>query len=210
MCCKTWMTIKSPRLSRAKRRYIWKLCHIKMIRLPYTIIWCRSSVPNFRECPTIRGIWPHSRCFHTSMVSITLVALRPSPMWKSVWSRRAYRIWCITRPFKYYRWWNTAIFTCVHEIYRILRIFRIYRRHVGKAASFVAEKYDQLSISTSILIVDLFMLLFRKFVAFELPPKAALPSLLKILQMYSSMTHGVTLKSLCVRISPRESNIDER
>lgn len=49
----------------------------------------------------------------------------------------------------------------------------------------------------------------RKFVAFESPP-APQPSLQKILQMYSSMSHGVTLKSLCVRISPRDSNIDER
>lgn len=36
------------------------------------------------------------------------------------------------------------------------------------------------------------------------------PSLHKILQIYSYMTHGITLKMLCYRTSPRDSNIDER
>ncbi|GAB0097294.1 GATOR complex protein NPRL2 [Sergentomyia squamirostris] len=36
------------------------------------------------------------------------------------------------------------------------------------------------------------------------------PSLHKILQLYSFMTHGVTLRTLCQRLSPRDNNIDER
>lgn len=36
------------------------------------------------------------------------------------------------------------------------------------------------------------------------------PTLHKILQLYSFMTHGVTLRTLCQRLSPRDSNIDER
>ncbi|XP_052859712.1 GATOR complex protein NPRL2 [Anopheles cruzii] len=37
-----------------------------------------------------------------------------------------------------------------------------------------------------------------------------LPSLFNILQLYSQMTHGVTLRSLCQRLCPRDNNIDER
>lgn len=37
-----------------------------------------------------------------------------------------------------------------------------------------------------------------------------LPKLNKILQIYSAMTHGVALKTLCQRFNPRELNIDER
>ncbi|XP_063703760.1 GATOR complex protein NPRL2 isoform X3 [Culicoides brevitarsis] len=36
------------------------------------------------------------------------------------------------------------------------------------------------------------------------------PSLLQCLQIYAAMTHGVTLKALCLRFNPREHNIDER
>lgn len=36
------------------------------------------------------------------------------------------------------------------------------------------------------------------------------PSLSIILQIYASMTHGVTLKALCLRFNPRDHNIDER
>lgn len=36
------------------------------------------------------------------------------------------------------------------------------------------------------------------------------PTLPKVLQLYSSMTHGLTLRSLCQRLSPREHNIDEK
>lgn len=36
------------------------------------------------------------------------------------------------------------------------------------------------------------------------------PSLQKILLMYSYMTHGVNLRTLCQRTSPRENGIDER
>ncbi|CAO1394301.1 unnamed protein product [Diamesa tonsa] len=40
----------------------------------------------------------------------------------------------------------------------------------------------------------------------DLPP----PTLYHILQLYSQMTHGVNLKTLCIRLSPRQHNIDER
>lgn len=36
------------------------------------------------------------------------------------------------------------------------------------------------------------------------------PTLYRVFQLYSQMTHGVTLKMLCVRFSPRQNNIDER
>lgn len=36
------------------------------------------------------------------------------------------------------------------------------------------------------------------------------PSLSKILQYYSSMTHGVTLRTICQRLCPRDNNIDEK
>lgn len=36
------------------------------------------------------------------------------------------------------------------------------------------------------------------------------PSILKIMQIYSHMTHGVTLKVICSRNLPRDNNIDER
>lgn len=36
------------------------------------------------------------------------------------------------------------------------------------------------------------------------------PPLYKILQLYSSMTHGITLRTLCQRLCPRDNNIDER
>lgn len=36
------------------------------------------------------------------------------------------------------------------------------------------------------------------------------PTLSNILQLYCQMTHGVTLRALCQRLSPREHNIDER
>lgn len=49
----------------------------------------------------------------------------------------------------------------------------------------------------------------RKFVAFE-PLPTPRPTLQKIMRIYSYMTHGVTLKSLCSRASPKDSNIDER
>lgn len=49
----------------------------------------------------------------------------------------------------------------------------------------------------------------REFVAFE-PSPTPRPTLQKIMRIYSYMTHGVTLKSLCCRASPKDSNIDER
>lgn len=36
------------------------------------------------------------------------------------------------------------------------------------------------------------------------------PTLYRVFQIYSQMTHGVNLKTLCMRLSPRHSNIDER
>ncbi|XP_055628771.1 GATOR complex protein NPRL2 isoform X2 [Toxorhynchites rutilus septentrionalis] len=44
----------------------------------------------------------------------------------------------------------------------------------------------------------------------EKEPPRKLPSLHKILLMYSQMTHGVTLRALCQRLCPREHGIDER
>lgn len=41
-------------------------------------------------------------------------------------------------------------------------------------------------------------------------PIVARPSLQKIFQLYSSMSHGQTLKSLCTRFNIREHHIDER
>lgn len=49
----------------------------------------------------------------------------------------------------------------------------------------------------------------RNYVALH-PPPTPLPSILKILRIYSYMTYGITLKALCARTSPREVNIDER
>lgn len=37
-----------------------------------------------------------------------------------------------------------------------------------------------------------------------------LPSLHRIMQLYSQMTHGVTLRALCQRLCPRDNGIDER
>lgn len=36
------------------------------------------------------------------------------------------------------------------------------------------------------------------------------PSLYRVFTFYSQMTHGVNLKTLCIRLSPRQNNIDER
>lgn len=36
------------------------------------------------------------------------------------------------------------------------------------------------------------------------------PTLYRVFQLYSQMTHGVNLKALCIRLSPRQHNIDER
>lgn len=36
------------------------------------------------------------------------------------------------------------------------------------------------------------------------------PSMYHVFQLYSQMTHGVNLKTLCIRLSPRQNNIDER
>ena len=49
----------------------------------------------------------------------------------------------------------------------------------------------------------------RNYVALH-PPPTPLPSILKILRIYSYMTHGITLKALCARTAPRDNNIDER
>lgn len=38
----------------------------------------------------------------------------------------------------------------------------------------------------------------------------AAPSMYNVFQLYSQMTHGVNLKTLCIRLSPRQKNIDER
>lgn len=48
----------------------------------------------------------------------------------------------------------------------------------------------------------------RNFVGLE-PSPVAKPSIVNIIRMYSSMTHGVTMKALCCRLLPRDSNIDE-
>uniref|UniRef100_A0A182QPI2 Nitrogen permease regulator 2-like protein n=1 Tax=Anopheles farauti TaxID=69004 RepID=A0A182QPI2_9DIPT len=54
----------------------------------------------------------------------------------------------------------------------------------------------------------------RRYVQLQHAPdkvdSVRLPSLFNILQLYSQMTHGVTLRSLCQRLCPRDSNIDER
>lgn len=49
----------------------------------------------------------------------------------------------------------------------------------------------------------------RKYVAYEPLPQPR-PTLQKIMRIYSYMTHGVTLRSLCARVAPKDSNIDER
>ncbi|TMW40407.1 hypothetical protein DOY81_014513, partial [Sarcophaga bullata] len=49
----------------------------------------------------------------------------------------------------------------------------------------------------------------RKYVALN-PDKAAKPTIQKIFQFYASMTHGVTLRAICQRLSPQNHNIDER
>lgn len=36
------------------------------------------------------------------------------------------------------------------------------------------------------------------------------PSMYSVFQLYSQMTHGVNLKTLCIRLSPRTNNINER
>lgn len=36
------------------------------------------------------------------------------------------------------------------------------------------------------------------------------PSIYRVFQLYSQMTHGVNLKTLCIRLSPRQNNINER
>lgn len=36
------------------------------------------------------------------------------------------------------------------------------------------------------------------------------PSMYRVFHLYSQMTHGVNLKTLCIRLSPRLNNIDER
>jgi nitrogen permease regulator 2-like protein len=43
-----------------------------------------------------------------------------------------------------------------------------------------------------------------------LKDEVTLPSLYTVFQLYSQMTHGVTLKTLCIRLSPRQNNINER
>ncbi|KAL7743393.1 hypothetical protein ACLKA6_008365 [Drosophila palustris] len=48
----------------------------------------------------------------------------------------------------------------------------------------------------------------RKYVA--LHPDKLLPSVQRIFQFYASMTHGVTLRAICQRLSPQNHNIDER
>ncbi|XP_020802134.1 nitrogen permease regulator 2-like protein [Drosophila serrata] len=48
----------------------------------------------------------------------------------------------------------------------------------------------------------------RKYVA--LRPDKTLPSVQRIFQFYASMTHGVTLRAICQRLSPHQNNIDER
>ncbi|XP_055585637.1 GATOR complex protein NPRL2 [Uranotaenia lowii] len=51
----------------------------------------------------------------------------------------------------------------------------------------------------------------RRYVVLESEKEPIrLPSLHKILQLYSQMTHGVTLRALCQRLCPRDNEIDER
>ncbi|CAG9802983.1 unnamed protein product [Chironomus riparius] len=37
-----------------------------------------------------------------------------------------------------------------------------------------------------------------------------IPTIYNVFQIYSQMTHGVNLKTLCIRLSPRQNNINER
>ncbi|XP_055372407.1 GATOR complex protein NPRL2 [Condylostylus longicornis] len=48
----------------------------------------------------------------------------------------------------------------------------------------------------------------KKYVS--LKPDRYRPSLQKVFQFYASMTHGITLRSICQRLSPQHNNIDER
>lgn len=48
----------------------------------------------------------------------------------------------------------------------------------------------------------------RKYVS--LNPDRPSPSLAKVFQFYASMTHGITLRTICQRLSPQNHNIDER
>lgn len=65
-------------------------------------------------------------------------------------------------------------------------------------------------IRRHISAINLFLLILcRNFVSLN-PPPAPLPSILKIMRIYSYMTHGITIKTLCARTAPRENNIDER
>lgn len=48
----------------------------------------------------------------------------------------------------------------------------------------------------------------RKYIC--LNPDRPCPPLQKIFQFYASMTHGITLKTICQRLSPQNNNIDER
>ena len=58
------------------------------------------------------------------------------------------------------------------------------------------------------LLIQHFLSHYSSFVTIkdDFPP----PTLYRILQLYSQMTHGVNLKTLCIRLSPRQHNIDER
>lgn len=47
-----------------------------------------------------------------------------------------------------------------------------------------------------------------EFVALQ--SEEPLPSIYSVFQLYSQMTHGVNLKTLCIRHSPRQNNINER
>lgn len=68
-------------------------------------------------------------------------------------------------------------------------------------------KYD-LTHSLVKLLIHYLLPRYSSYVTIkdDLPP----PTLYHILQLYSQMTHGVNLKTLCIRLSPRQHNIDER
>jgi hypothetical protein len=47
-------------------------------------------------------------------------------------------------------------------------------------------------------------------ISYILIPEGNLPTLQDVFMMYCSMTHGTTLRDLCVRFNPQALRIDER
>lgn len=114
------------------------------------------------------------------------------------------------------------MFICAHEIYKKYPPTKNSHKHAGMQKNpliqsslinnFLFQPSNNLGFNNILFIFKcLFQIvvLFRSFVALN-PPPTPLPSILKILRIYSYMTHGITLKALCARTLPRENNIDER